>query len=52
MKSKTIVRVIKSGNRYNAFDANNNKWTSKIIHSTRKNAYLNGQAIELRDNGK
>ena len=53
MKHKTtIVKVVKSGNRYNAFDANNNKWTSKIIHSTRKNAYLNGQAIELRESGK
>jgi len=53
MKHKTtIVKVVKSGNRYNAFDANNNKWTGKIIHSTRKNAYLNGQAIELRESGK
>ena len=53
MKHKTtIVKVVKSGNRYNAFDSNNKKWTSKIIHSTRKNAYLNGQAIELRESGK
>ena len=53
MKHKTtIVKVVKSGNQYNAFDANNKKWTGKIIHSTRKNAYLNGQAIELRESGK
>ena len=54
MKTKKgiICKVVKSGNRYNAFDANNNKWTGKIIHSTRKNAYLNGQAIELRESGK
>ena len=55
MKDKTkgiVCKVVKSGNRYNAFDANNKKWTGKIIHSTRKNAYLNGQAIELRESGK
>ena len=48
-KVGTVVQVIKSGNRYNAWDADGNKWTHAIISSTRKNNYNKGKAIELRE---
>ena len=48
-KVGTVVQVIKSGNRYNAWDADGNKWTHAIISSTRKNNYMKGKAIELRE---
>ena len=48
-KVGTVVQVIKSGNRYNAWDADGNKWTHAIISSTRKNNYNRGKAIELRE---
>ena len=52
-KVGTIVKVEKSGNRYNAFDANGNKMTSHIITSTRKSTYRDGKALELREkNGR
>ena len=45
----TVVKVVKSGNRYNAVDNQGNKWTHAIITSTRKNNYNKGKAIELRE---
>ena len=48
-KIGTVVQVVKSGNRYNAWDADGNKWTHAIISSTRKNNYMKGKAIELRE---
>jgi len=48
-KVGTVVQVVKSGNRYNAWDADGNKWTHAIISSTRKNNYNKGKAIELRE---
>lgn len=45
-KEKIIVKVIKSGNRYNAFDINGNKYTSEIRTSRRKAAYDGKKAIE------
>ena len=48
-KVGTVVQVVKSGNRYNAWDADGNKWTHAIISSTRKNNYMKGKAIELRE---
>ena len=48
-KVGTVVQIVKSGNRYNAWDANGNKWTHAIISSTRKNNYNRGKAIELRE---
>ena len=48
-KVGTVVQVVKSGNRYNAWDADGNKWTHAIISSTRKNNYNRGKAIELRE---
>ena len=49
----TIVKIKKSGNRYNAFDSQGNKLTSHIITSTRKSTYLKKMALELREkNGR
>ena len=45
----TIVKVEMSGNRYNAFDNDGNKWTSKINTSTRKSAFNAGMALERRE---
>ena len=47
--NKTIVKIEKSGNRFNAFDANGNKFTSQIITSTRKSAYEKNMALEQRE---
>ena len=43
-----IVKIEKSGNRYNAWDSNGKKWTSEIGTGTRKGAYLKGMALERR----
>ena len=48
-KVGTVVQIVKSGNRYNAWDADGNKWTHAIISSTRKNNYNRGKAIEARE---
>ena len=45
-----VVRIDKSGNRYNAWDADGNKHTSSISISARKRAYENGMALEQRVN--
>ena len=45
-----VVRVEKSGNRYNAWDCNDNKYTSQITTGARKKAYANGMALEQRVN--
>ena len=45
----TLVKVEMSGNRYNAFDNDGNKWTSFIGTSTRKGAFLKGMALECRE---
>ena len=47
-KPGTVVRVVKSGNRFNAFDANGNKFTSYIGTGSRKKAYAAGNALECR----
>ena len=53
MKSKpkigTVVQVVKSGNRFNAFDNDGNKFTSHIGTGTRKKAYSAGMALECRE---
>ena len=46
--SNTIVKIEKSGNRFNAWDADGNKHTSEIGTSTRKKAYNAGMALERR----
>jgi len=60
MKSKptkppvgTIVKIEMSGNRFNAFDVDGNKWTHAIITSTRKSTYKANKALEMREkNGR
>ena len=47
---KVIVKIEKSGNRFNAFDKDGVKYTSDITTNARKKAYLNGMALERRIN--
>ena len=46
----TVVRVEKSGNRYNAWGADGTKYTSEITTGARKNAFNKGMALECRVN--
>jgi nitric oxide reductase NorQ protein len=46
----TVVQIIKSGNRFNAWDGDGNKLTSQISNSTRKKAFNNGMALEQKVN--
>ena len=48
--NKLIVKVEKSGNRFNAFDIDGVKYTSDISTSTRKKAFHSNMAIEKRVN--
>ena len=48
MDKKIVVKIEKSGNRYNAWDADGVKYTSQIGTSTRKKAYTAGMALERR----
>ena len=45
-----VVRVEKSGNRFNAYDANGVKYTSQITTGARKKAFNNNMALEQRVN--
>jgi len=45
-----VVKVEKSGNRFNAWDSDGNKYTSQITTGARKRAYENGTALEQRVN--
>ena len=45
-----IVKIEKSGNRYNAWDNDGNKHTSSISISARKRAHAKGMALEQRVN--
>ena len=45
-----VVKIEKSGNRFNAWDINGNKYTSQISIGARKKAYDNGTALEQRVN--
>jgi len=47
---KLVVKIEKSGNRYNAVDKDGVKYTSSIGTSTRKKAYQDGMALEQRVN--
>ena len=47
-KTPIIVEIIKSGNRYNAWDSSGKKWTAEIGTGTRKKAYKAGMALERR----
>jgi len=48
-KFGTVVQVVKSGNRFNAWDSDGNKLTSHIGTSTRKSAFEAGMALECRE---
>ena len=48
--NKVVVQVVKSGNRFNAWDNDGNKYTSQITTGARKRAYENGNALEQRVN--
>jgi|TARA_B100000902_G_scaffold71070_1_gene76634 nitric oxide reductase NorQ protein len=50
MNTNVVVKIEKSGNRFNAWDNDGNKWTSKIGTGTRKKAYDKGMALEQRTN--
>ena len=45
-----VVKIEKSGNRFNAWDSDGNKYTSQITTGARKRAYENGMALEQRVN--
>ena len=47
-KPGTVVKVVKSGNRFNAVDSDGNKFTSYIGTGSRKRAYAAGMALECR----
>ena len=48
--TNVVVKVEKSGNRYNAWDSDGKKWTSEITTGTRKKAFGKGMALERRTN--
>jgi len=49
LKVGTIVEIVKSGNRFNAWDKDGNKLTSHIRTGTRRGAYAAGMALECRE---
>ena len=48
--NKTVVQIVKSGNRFNAWNKDGVKYTSQIVNSTRKNAFKANMALEQRVN--
>jgi nitric oxide reductase NorQ protein len=47
--NKIVVKIEMSGNRYNAYDSDGNKYTSEIGTSTRRSAFEKGMALEQRE---
>ena len=47
--NNVVVKKEKSGNRFNAWDIDGNKYTSQIGTGTRKKAFNNGMALERRE---
>ena len=47
--NNVVVKMEMSGNRYNAYDSDGNKYTSEIGTGTRKRAYEAGMALEKRE---
>ena len=47
--NKVVVKIEMTGNRYNAFDSDGNKYTSEIGTGTRKRAFEQGMALERRE---
>ena len=48
--NNVVVKIEMSGNRYNAYDSDGNKYTSEIGTGTRRSAYVKGMALEKRLN--
>ena len=48
-KVGVVVKIVKSGNRFNAVDADGNVYTSYIRTGTRKKAYMSDSALECRE---
>ena len=48
--NNVVVKIEMSGNRYNAFDFDGNKYTSEIGTGTRKGAFEKGMTLERRIN--
>ena len=48
--NNVVVKIEMTGNRYDAFDSDGNKYTSEIGTGTRKGAYKKGMALERRLN--
>ena len=48
-KVGVVVKIVKSGNRFNAGDADNNVYTSYIRTGTRKKAFMSNMALECRE---
>ena len=48
--NNVVVRIEKSGNSFNAWDTDGNKYTSQISIGARKKAYENNTALEQRVN--
>ena len=46
--NNVVVKIEMSGNRYNAYDSDGNKYTSEIGTGTRKGAFEKGMALERR----
>ena len=46
--NNVVVKIEMSGNRYNAFDSDGNKYTSEIGTGTRRSAYEKSMALERR----
>jgi nitric oxide reductase NorQ protein len=49
MNNSVVVRIEKSGNRFNAWSADGTKYTSQIVTSTRRGAFEKGMALEKRE---
>ena len=47
--NNVVVKIEKSGNRFNAWDSDGNKYTSEIGTGTRKRAFEAGMALERRE---
>jgi len=48
-KVGVVVKIVKSGNRFNAVDADGNVYTSYIRTGTRKKAFMSDSALECRE---
>jgi hypothetical protein len=47
---RVVVKIVKSGNSFNAIDRRGKKYTSEISTNSRKKAFINKAALEQRVN--